>query len=129
MPKCTLGSVLATDFQGLTKAALNIASSKGTGILKFTADLIKKSSDPVVKSVLTDCSEDYGNALDEIKDSFRATETKSYGDKTWVSATMTYSEFYVDGLKEKSEVKSPLITINTEFNQLCSIILTFKNLL
>ncbi|KDP23455.1 hypothetical protein JCGZ_23288 [Jatropha curcas] len=125
-----LGSVQATDLQSLTKAALNIESSKGTGILKLTADLIKKSSDPVLKSALTDCSEDYDNALDEIKDSLRAIEAKSYGDvKTWVSAAMTYSGSCEDGFKEKPGLKSPLTTVNTEFNQLCSIILTFTNLL
>ncbi|KDP45920.1 hypothetical protein JCGZ_15483 [Jatropha curcas] len=124
--KEALGSAPASDMQSLTKSALDIASLSANEVLKLIPKLLETSSDASVKQALTDCSEVYQSALDQIKKSTAAVDAKAYNDvNTWISAGMTSSETCEEGF---NGVTSPLTSVNTRFSQISSIILTFSNL-
>ncbi|XP_037497974.1 pectinesterase inhibitor 6-like [Jatropha curcas] len=112
--------------QSLTKSALDVASLNANEILKLIPKLLGTSSDASVKQALTDCSEVYQSALDQIKESTAAVDAKAYNDvNTWISAVMTSSKTCEEGF---NGVTSPLTRVNTKFSQISSIILTFSNL-
>ena len=126
--KSVLGSASASDLAGLTKFALNAASSKVTEIHSEIKKLSSSASDAAVKQILTDCSTNYGDAADQIVQSTAAVATKGFSDiNIWMSAAMTSGDTCEQGFTEK-KVTSPLTSLNTQFKQLCSIILTMSNL-
>ncbi|KDP23457.1 hypothetical protein JCGZ_23290 [Jatropha curcas] len=118
------------DLPGLTKFALKMASLNGTELYKKTAELYQTSSDEFVKQCLTDCSEVYQDAIDQLEDSMVAIDSKVYDDvTTWVTAAVTDTQSCEDGFKEKQGFTSPLSQDNAVFSQLCSIALSLSNLL
>ncbi|KAJ9185953.1 hypothetical protein P3X46_005521 [Hevea brasiliensis] len=119
-----------TDVQSLAKFALKMTSLNAVEIHKRISLLFNTSSDEFIKQCLTDCSEIYTDATDQLEDSMVALDFKSYNDvNTWVTAAMTDAQSCEDGFNEKSGIVSPLSDINKKFTQLCSISLAITNLL
>ncbi|KAH7843940.1 hypothetical protein Vadar_022570 [Vaccinium darrowii] len=59
------GSMTA-DVKGLARIAFNATLVKATANLKHVNELLKKESDPILKSCLLTCAEQYADALHDI---------------------------------------------------------------
>ncbi|KAJ7973319.1 putative Pectinesterase inhibitor [Quillaja saponaria] len=118
------------DIHGLAKIALKQASTSATNLSKQIKQLLNKESDRKVKQSLNDCSDNYEDIIDKLKDSMAAIDTTSYNDvNTWVTAAMSNAESCEQGFKDQNVQKSPIIQMNANFHQLCSVSLAITNVL
>ncbi|KAF2309922.1 hypothetical protein GH714_005649 [Hevea brasiliensis] len=86
--------------------------------------------DEFIQQCLSDCPEIYQDAIDQLKDSIVALDSKAFNDvNTWVTAAMTDVESCEDGFKEKPEIAPPLTDMDKRFSQLCSASSAITNLL
>ncbi|OAY42356.1 putative invertase inhibitor [Manihot esculenta] len=128
-----LGSAPETDVkdvQDLAKFALKMASLNGTAMHMQISSLLNTSSDEFIKQCLSDCSEIYIDATDQLEDSMVALDFKAFKDiNTWVNAAITGSETCENGFKEEKGIVSPLSDLNLKFSQLCEISLAIVKIL
>lgn len=119
------------DLYDLTTISLQLAAANASEIRNHIVKLLNTSeSDSYSRQGLNDCSENYHDAVDRIKDSLEALENKGYNDiNSWVTAAMADAVSCEEGFHDHPDNKSPLTTQNTIFNQLCSNALTITNLL
>jgi pectinesterase inhibitor-like protein len=118
------------DLHGLAGLALKLAARNATNISKDITNLLNKNSDPVMQQCLSDCSENYIDAIDQIRDSLAALDSKGYNDaNTWVTAAMSDADSCEQGFDDQGAQESPLKANSTTFSQLCSNALAIINLL
>ncbi|KAL4636859.1 hypothetical protein ACB092_03G038300 [Castanea dentata] len=85
------------------------------------------AKDKGLKQALTNCAENYGDAIDQIQSSTAALGSKKYNDvKTWVSAAMNNAASCEQGFQDQS-AKSPIASSSTTFTQLSSNVLAITN--
>ncbi|KAF5740019.1 pectinesterase inhibitor-like [Tripterygium wilfordii] len=119
-----------SDFQGFGKIALQLAKSNASEIIGQILDLAPTTTNEFERQCLRDCSEGYQEAIDQIKDSIEALQSKRYNDaNTWITAAMTAAQSCEEGFLEQPGHDSPLTERNQLFGQICSIGLTITNLL
>ncbi|XP_021898997.1 pectinesterase inhibitor-like [Carica papaya] len=115
------------DLVGLTKIALKLASSNATRIHSRIDQLLASTKDRNVEQSLKECSEQYGDAIEQIEDSLAALDSEGYADvNTWVTAAMSDADTCEEAFEGQD---SPVEGLSKLFGQLCSITLTFSNLL
>ncbi|OVA02619.1 Pectinesterase inhibitor domain [Macleaya cordata] len=119
------------DLAGLASIAIKIAMTNGSEIFNHIGQLLKAANyAPFTQQCLSDCSENYMDAVDQLEDSLAAIDAKGFNDvSTWVQAAMTDAESCEDGFKEEVGHQSLLTDRNAVFNQLCSNALALTNLL
>ncbi|KAL0006093.1 hypothetical protein SO802_013654 [Lithocarpus litseifolius] len=117
----------AKDLLTIAKVALKYTGKKAQDINKEIKKLQGSANDEGLKQALTDCAENYGDAIDQIQSSTTALASKKYNDvKTWVSAAMNDADSCEQGFEDQS-VKSPIASSSTTFTQLSSNVLAITN--
>lgn len=119
-----------TNVHDLAVIALKLAVSNATEISHHISELLNSTSDSVVEECLTDCYDNYLDAVDQLDDSIAALDSKGYSDvNTWVTAAMSDAESCEEGFREQAGHASPITSRNKTFNQLCSNVLAIVNVL
>ncbi|XP_010259728.1 PREDICTED: pectinesterase inhibitor-like [Nelumbo nucifera] len=119
-----------SDIKSLASIALKIAASNGTYISDYIRRLIQTTADPYLQQCLTDCSENYIDAIDQLEDSISALESRGYSDiNHWVTGAMNEIESCEEGFKEVPGHTSLLSDKNALFTKLCSNALAIANYL
>ncbi|XP_026448569.1 putative invertase inhibitor [Papaver somniferum] len=118
------------DLAGLASIAIKVAMQNGTDTYNYVDQLQKKAQyQPFTQQCLSDCSEHYMDAVDQLEDSLAAIDAQGFNDvATWVQAAMTDAESCEDGFKDGSG-PSLLTDRYAVFNQLCSNALSIANML
>ena len=117
----------AKDLLTIAKVALKHTGNKAGEINGEITRLQGSAKDEGLKQALSDCTENYGDAIDQIQDSTAALGKKKYSDvNTWVSAAMNDADSCEQGFQDQS-VKSPISASSTTFNQLSSNVLAITN--
>ncbi|KAL4636858.1 hypothetical protein ACB092_03G038200 [Castanea dentata] len=117
----------AKDLQTIAKVALKYTAAKAQAVNAEVTKLQGSAKDEGLKEALTDCAENYGDAIDQIQSSTTALGSKKYNDvKTWVSAAMNDAASCEQGFQDQS-VKSPIASLSTAFTQLSSNVLAITN--
>lgn len=121
---------LKTDLKGLATIAINLAKANATDTSEQINKLFNTTTDPFIQDCLTDCSENYADAVDQLGNSIAALDSKAYNDvNTWVTAAMTDADTCEEGFTAEPGHKLVLGDRNTVFSQLCSNVLAITNLL
>lgn len=109
--------------------ALRLASSNATDTSSHIKQLLSnRTLDPTVEQALTDCSDHYLDAIEQLDDSIAALLANAYNDvHTWVQAAISDAESCEDGFKDGHE--SMLTSRNAIFRQLCNNALAINKLL
>ncbi|KAK9131551.1 hypothetical protein Sjap_012038 [Stephania japonica] len=130
----------ATGMQGIAEIALDLSIAYGFDAIA-SVDKMKSnySASNYVLGCLSDCLEEYSDAISNLQDSLEALKKKSYDTvNELVSGAMTDSDTCEDGFKEMAEGRedadqpddmSPLTNTNHYFFQLCSNVLAITKLL
>ena len=117
----------AKDLLTIAKVALKHAGTKAQAVNAEVKKQQGSATDEGLKQALSDCAENYGDAIDQIQSSTTALGSKKYNDvNTWVSAAMNDADSCNQGFQDQS-VKSPMSTSNTKFTQLSSNVLAITN--
>ncbi|XP_075658641.1 pectinesterase inhibitor-like [Castanea sativa] len=117
----------AKDLLTIAKVALKYTGAKAQEVNAEVKKLQGSAKDEGLKQALTDCAENYGDAIDQIKSSTTALGSKKYNDvKTWVSAAMNDADSCEQGFQDQS-VNSPIASLSTTFTQLSSNVLAITN--
>ncbi|XP_038698230.1 putative invertase inhibitor [Tripterygium wilfordii] len=123
----------SSDLEGLAEIALNISTIHGVQTLSYINHLKSNVGGNVSEYVLTclsDCMEEYSEAIDKLEDSVGALMNRSFDDLvTFVTAAMTDSDTCEEGFEENPEEVSPLTKRNQDFSMLCSNFLAITTLL
>ncbi|KAF5748382.1 pectinesterase [Tripterygium wilfordii] len=110
----------SSDLEGLAEIALNISTIHGVQTLSYINHLKSNVGGNVSEYVLTclsDCMEEYSEAIDKLEDSVGALMNRSFDDLvTFVTAAMTDSDTCEEGFEENPEEVSPLTKRNQDFN-------------
>ncbi|XP_077226937.1 putative invertase inhibitor [Tasmannia lanceolata] len=118
------------DLQGLASIALHAAADSAIETSNHIALLLNNTTDSFIQQCLSDCSENYLDAIDQIEDSIAALDSKGYNDvNVWVTAAMSDSDTCEEGFKEQPGYKSMLTDNSAEFYKLCSNALAITKLL
>ncbi|MCL7030227.1 hypothetical protein MKW94_008579 [Papaver nudicaule] len=118
------------DLAGLASIAIKVAMQNGSDTYNYVQQLQKKAEyQPFTQQCLSDCTEHYMDAVDQLEDSLAAIDAQGFNDvSTWVEAAMTDADSCEEGFKDGSG-PSLLTDRNTVFNQLCSNALAIANML
>ncbi|KDP33951.1 hypothetical protein JCGZ_07522 [Jatropha curcas] len=118
------------DLRGLANIALNISIAYGSETLTHISDLkTKTSKNDTNSSCLSDCVEQYNDAVEDLQEAIEALRIRSLDTlKTLVSSAMTDSDTCEEGFEE-SGYGSPFANRNLYFSKLCSNFLAISNLL
>ena len=110
------------DMEGLALIALKVAHANATDTSQHIAKLLNNSAlDPFIEQCLTDCSEQYLDAVEQIEDSLVALTAKGFHDvDAWVKAAIADVDTCEQGFKEKPDYESMLTHRNIIFKQLCN---------
>ncbi|XP_048136423.1 pectinesterase inhibitor-like [Rhodamnia argentea] len=121
----------ASDYSELARIALRAAMANASAIFNHVDSLVRAGDpDPFVRQCLSDCSDDYQDAMDQIEDSLAALETRGYDDvSAWVGAAMNDADSCEEGFKSKTGYRSPLTDMNEAFHDICTIIIAISHLL
>lgn len=119
------------DLFKLTTIALKLAAANATDTRKHIQSLLKASqSESYEHECLTDCLENYDDAIDRIDESVEILQTKGYTDiNAWVTAAMGDADSCEQGFHERPGQEALLTARNKIFDQLCSTVLTINKLL
>ncbi|KAF9681540.1 hypothetical protein SADUNF_Sadunf05G0012200 [Salix dunnii] len=111
--------------QGLAKLAVEKTLQDCTKIHNHISVLLKTSSDECLLKKLRSCSGHYQTAIAKIRDSLPALECKRYGDaRAWVGAAIDWAETCEGVIAGKSNTKSPLTPLKTDFNRQAALALS-----
>ncbi|KAJ6305950.1 hypothetical protein OIU78_021309 [Salix suchowensis] len=111
--------------QDLAKLAVEKTLQDCTKIHSQITVLIKTTSDECLLKKLRSCSGHYQTAIEKIKESLPALECKRYGDaRAWVGAAINWSETCEGVLAGKSNKKSPLTPMKSEFTKQAALALS-----
>ncbi|KAF6176724.1 hypothetical protein GIB67_031535 [Kingdonia uniflora] len=120
----------SADLKGLASIALSLATKHTTNMAYHIAELLNDTTDPFIQQSLTDCSESYMDAIDQLEDSAAALDTGAYNDvNMWVSAAMTDAHSCDDLFTQQPDSGSSVTVGNKGFKELCSNALAITNLL
>ncbi|KAK9099637.1 hypothetical protein Syun_026682 [Stephania yunnanensis] len=135
----------ATDMQGIAEIALDLSIAYGVNAVASVHKMKSNysSASNYVLGCLSDCLEEYYDAISNLNDSMEALKNKSYDTvNELVSGAMTDSDTCEDGFKEMAdegrrddadqaddETTSPLTDTNQFFFQLCSNVLAITKVL
>ncbi|XP_041018492.1 pectinesterase inhibitor 12-like [Juglans microcarpa x Juglans regia] len=120
-------SMEAVDVHGLTTVAVKQAALNATNIRNYITKLDEETSDEVVHQCLSDCFQNYEDAIDQLDDCLNALQSKRYEDVvTWVTAAMNDALTCDEGFKDHGR-QSPLANLRNLFDPLCSIVLSLTN--
>ncbi|KAI9195419.1 hypothetical protein LWI28_015547 [Acer negundo] len=116
-----------TNLKGLGQITLDLAHSSAVKTFGQINSLIPKTTDPKLKEIYKTCSEQYNDAIGDLKDA----ETKfNQGDyfsmNTKASAAMTEAGDCSDETA-KLAIDPSVKKGNVEFDHICSIILAISN--
>uniref|UniRef100_A0A2N9GTR2 Pectinesterase inhibitor domain-containing protein n=1 Tax=Fagus sylvatica TaxID=28930 RepID=A0A2N9GTR2_FAGSY len=118
----------AANIHILAKVVLKHAASEANQILDQITKLHGQTSDQVIEQCLSDCSENYQDAIDQVEDAQLALESNGYDDlNTWITAAMSDADSCEQGFNDQPGHKSPITDLNNTFSQLCSIVLALTN--
>lgn len=112
--------------------ALRLASSNATDTSSHIKQLLSnKTLDPAIEQALTDCSDQYLDAIQQLDDSLAALLANAYNDvHTWVQAAIADAESCEDGFRELPDGQESVLTSrNAIFRQLCNNALAINKLL
>ncbi|CAK7340616.1 unnamed protein product [Dovyalis caffra] len=113
---------------GMTKLAVEKALEDGNKIYNHINVLLRTTSDKYVQENLKSCSEFYQTAIEKMKDSLPALDSKRYADANiWVGAATDWANTCEDMFTEKATVASPLTAMKPEFEKLVGIALALIN--
>ncbi|KAF5195678.1 hypothetical protein FRX31_014731 [Thalictrum thalictroides] len=116
------------DAFGLATITLKHALANATAISNQVKKLLAGTPTPYDKARLTDCNENYESAVENLKDTIAAVQSKGLSDATtWLEAAMTDSETCEDGFEEEPVHKSMLADESAIFQQLCGNALVILN--
>ncbi|KAK7363360.1 hypothetical protein VNO77_05500 [Canavalia gladiata] len=129
-----------SDTKGLAEIALNLSITYAAETLSYVYELKKSSSSAngpnniYVSHCLSDCVEEYSEAIENLQDSAQALANGEYDRvDTLVSAAMSDAETCEDGFKDMlnddNDSTSPLSERNLYFSELCSNALAITKLL
>ncbi|XP_043710625.1 pectinesterase inhibitor-like [Telopea speciosissima] len=105
-----------------TMATATNVSSQISALLNVTID------DPFIQQCLSDCSQSYVEAIDQLVNSLASLEIKNYNDvNKALSASMTAVELCQDSFSAEPGHVPLLRDSNTKFTQLCSNALSITN--
>ncbi|KAG2695663.1 hypothetical protein I3760_07G023200 [Carya illinoinensis] len=117
----------AVDVHGLATVAVKQAAINATHIRDHITKLDEDTSDDVVHQCLSDCFQNYEDAMDKLDDCLNALGKKGYEDViTWVTAAMNDALTCDAGFKNQGR-ESLLANLRILFDQLCSIALGLTN--
>ena len=117
----------AKDMLTIAKVALKHTGNKARAVNKEVKSLQGSATDEGLKQALTDCAENYGDAVDQIQSSTTALASNRYSDvNTWVTAAMDDAASCDQSFKDQS-VKNPIASLSTTFTQLSSNVLAITN--
>ncbi|XP_061361805.1 putative invertase inhibitor [Gastrolobium bilobum] len=124
--------------KGLAEIALNLSTTYATKTLSYVYELKSSAASGTnnnyTSSCLSDCVEEYSEAIENLKDSAEALANGEYDTvDTLVSAAMSDAETCEDGFKDMlsddNASNSPLTERNCYFSELCSNALAITKLL
>ncbi|WRX33657.1 Pectinesterase inhibitor domain - like 10 [Theobroma cacao] len=121
-----------SDIRGLADIALNVSTAYGMETLSHINSLKFSPGNytPFASRCLSDCMEEYSDAVDNLQESAQALRTKSYTTvNTLVAAAMTDSDTCEGGFGEMPGNEPPLTQRNQYFYKLCSNFLAITTLL
>lgn len=124
----------ASDLGGLAAIALNLSIAHGVHTLSYIHNLKSEAAanetDLFISGCLSDCLEEYSDAVENLRDATQALNDKSYDTlNSLVTAAMTDSDTCEDGFRERTGYESPLTERNQYFSKLCSNLLAITTLL
>lgn len=121
------------DVEGLAAIALDLSLVHGSETIAEMRKLngrVNGSKDEYMAGCLSDCLEEYSDAVENLRQSAEALGEKSYDMvNDLVSAAMTDSDTCEEGFKEKPGYVSPVTKRNQYFYKLCSNALAITKLL
>ncbi|XP_042517135.1 pectinesterase inhibitor-like [Macadamia integrifolia] len=121
--KTNLTGLASISIRQTMASAVNI-SSQITNLLNTTMD------DPNIQQCLSDCSQSYIDAIDQLIDSVASLDNKSYSDvNKALSAAMDDALLCQEGFSVDATNPSLLRDSTNKFTQLCSNALSITNLL
>ncbi|KAF3439749.1 hypothetical protein FNV43_RR18027 [Rhamnella rubrinervis] len=123
-----------SDLRGLAAIALNLSIAHAVHTLSYINNLKSEAAgnetDFLISGCLSDCVEEYSDAIQNLQDSKQSLNDKSYDTmNSLVTAAMTDSDTCEDGFKELTGYESPLTERNQYFSKLCGNLLLFSTLL
>lgn len=120
-----------SDITGLAVIALKLASSSAANTTAQIKKLLSDPNlDPFVEQCLSDCSEHYLDAVDQIDDSLAALSVNAYHDiDTWVNAAIADAVSCEEGFKDQPGHPLVLTHNNKALRQLCNNALVIAKLL
>ncbi|XP_074309585.1 putative invertase inhibitor [Silene latifolia] len=116
------------DIKTLAFMSLNITTSFGKMVSDWVAEKLEDPElGPQIEQALTDCSDQYTDAMAQLEDSMVAFFSNAFNDvKTWMSTAMTNANTCEEGLKTANAIKV-MGNKNKEFSQYCSNVLAIVN--
>ncbi|KAI4378062.1 hypothetical protein MLD38_015600 [Melastoma candidum] len=119
-----------SDLRGLTMAALKVANANASAVYNHISGVLKAATNSYEKQCLTECYDNYQDAMDQIEDSLAALETRGYDDiLAWIASAMNDADSCEECFRAKPGYKSPLTEMNNGFDHLCTIVIATANLL
>ncbi|KAK6911603.1 Pectinesterase inhibitor domain [Dillenia turbinata] len=118
------------NLKDLAELALKVASSNASAVMLHINHLLDETTDTYVSQCLSECMEDYQDAMYQIEDSLGALDSRGYDDiKTWLTTAIDN----IDSCEKEFNFHplriNILTTINRTFMQLCNNALVITNLL
>ncbi|KAL3744606.1 hypothetical protein ACJRO7_013816 [Eucalyptus globulus] len=125
---------VTVDLAGLATIALDQSIAHGERTISVIVDALRANgssgADQSMLRCLSDCNEEYSDAVASLKESARAMKERDFDTvNSLVSAAMTDSGTCKDGLKEMAIYDSSLSQRNKRFFKLCSNFLAISRLL
>ncbi|KAK9282502.1 hypothetical protein L1049_005421 [Liquidambar formosana] len=119
------------DLPGLAFIALKLASSNATDTATHISKVLGAGNlEPLFEQALTDCSEHYLDAIEQIDDSLAALTAKAYKDvESWVDVALSDAQACEEGFKGQDGDALALTRRNRVFRQLCNNALVINKLL
>jgi pectinesterase inhibitor-like protein len=121
-----------SDLKTLAGIALNLSATHAAKTLSYVYELKSSSgsNNGYMSHCLSDCAEEYSEALENLQDSGGALVNGDYdGVDNLVSAAMSDAETCEDGFSDENVYSSPLSERNRYFSELCSNALAITKLL
>ncbi|KAF8006755.1 hypothetical protein BT93_K0920 [Corymbia citriodora subsp. variegata] len=122
------------DTAGLAAVALGLAASNATDNAAFIGRMLGgggPSLDPAVEQCLSDCADQYADAVDQIEASIAAAGGRDYGGlRPWVRAAIADAESCEEGFRMEARADQMVMSRrNKVFRLLCDTALRIVELL
>ncbi|KAJ4727713.1 putative Pectinesterase inhibitor [Melia azedarach] len=120
-----------SDLTGLAMIGLKIASKNATQIVEYINKRMNENNlDPMLQQGLTDCSDEYLDAAEQLDDSVAALLADAFKDlKTWVNAAIADAVSCQEAFERRPGIEPVIDFNNGIFLKLCNNILIVNKLL